>query len=539
MEGSLLLREVRNVNLCRLQPRIVLSLLGLILPKSAEAVQFERGDVFASLSNGNIAHYTPTGVLKSVYNVAGGETPPAGGEIAAGMAFDPAGNLYVTRYSAFRLAKLDNSGKPLSSNLVSGLNAPQSVAIDRAGDIYVGNLYAGLRKYKASGALLGTITPNRIEFFDLSLDESTIFYGNGSDVRRVFNSIPGTPGADFSSELHPRVFGMRVRTNGEWLLANQADIKRLSPTGSVMASYDAPGEDIWFALNLDPDGGTFWAASYSGSLIYRFDIATGRIVTTIRTGDTKVGGLAIASVAPPASGLAPSISSAEVRNAASFEAGISPGALVTIFGANLGARAGEVLFASTAPWPRQIAGTTVWIDGSVVPMYRVLNLSGQEQVTVLAPYSLAGKTSVPVSIITLAGASTTVTVPVKEIQPGIFIIDEAGNGAARHGVDVVSPSNPAEHGELVVIYLTGLGPVDNPPPSGEPASLSTLARTLFTPRLLVGAREADVAFSGLTPGSIGLYQINFTVPVEAASGIAEIAIEANGVRSNIARLAIR
>jgi hypothetical protein len=43
-----------------------------------------------------------TGVLKSVYNVAGGETPPAGGELATGMAFDAAGNLYVARYSAIR-----------------------------------------------------------------------------------------------------------------------------------------------------------------------------------------------------------------------------------------------------------------------------------------------------------------------------------------------------------------------------------------------------------------------------------------------------
>jgi uncharacterized protein (TIGR03437 family) len=89
------------------------------------------------------------------------------------------------------------------------------------------------------------------------------------------------------------------------------------------------------------------------------------------------------------------------------------------------------------------------------------------------------------------------------------------------------------------MYLTGLGPVDNPPPSGEAAPLSTLAKTFFAPRVLAGAYEAEVAFSGLTPGSIGLYQINFTVPVAAASGIVDITIEANGARSNVAKLAIR
>jgi len=284
------------MNVSRRKFLILLLLLGLVTPTIAEAVPFERGDLFASLSNGNVAHYSPTGTLKGVYNVAGGETPPAGGEISTGMALDAVGNLYVTRYSAFKLAKLDNNGNLLNSNMVTGLYAPQSVAIDQSGHIYVGNLYAGLRKYDSLGNYLGTITPNRIEFFDLSLDESTIFYGNGSDVRRVSNSIPGMPGADFASDLFPRVFGMRLRTNGEWLVANQNDIKRLSPNGLIMAMYDVPGEDQWFALTLDPDGITFWAASYNGSSIYRFDIATGQIVTKFSTGDTKVGGLAICSL---------------------------------------------------------------------------------------------------------------------------------------------------------------------------------------------------------------------------------------------------
>ena len=530
------------MNVSRRQSLIGRLLLGLVLPNIADAVQFERGDVFASLSNGNVAHYSPTGVLKSIYKVASEETPPAGGEIAAGMAFDSAGNLYVTRYSAFKLAKFDDNGKLLNSNLASGLYAPQSVAVDRGGNIYVGNLYAGLRKYDASGAFLGTVTPNRIEFFDLSLDESTIFYGDGSDVRRVSNTIPGAPGGDFASGL-TRAFGMRVGTNGEWLIANQIDIKRISSTGSIMAIYDAPREDSWFALNLDPDGVTFWAASYTGSTIYRFDIATGRVVTMFGTGDIKVGGLAIYSVvaSPPAPKPIPSLSSGHVQNAASFEAGISAGAIVAIFGSNLGARPGEVLAVPNAPWPMQVAGTSVSMDGSPVPVYRVLNLNGQEQVTVLAPYSLAGKPSVPVSVTTIAGTAGPVMVPVLEVQPGIFIIDGSGNSATRRGVDhsIVLPSNPAVRGEVVSMYLTGMGPVDSPPKTGEAASLTALARTVFTPRVLVGGLVAEVAFSGLAPGSIGLYQINFTVPAEAVAGRVDVTVEGNGVRSNVAKLVIR
>ena len=48
----------------------------------------------------------------------------------------------------------------------------------------------------------------------------------------------------------------------------------------------------------------------------------------------------------------PTITSAGVTNAASFQTGIAPGGIITIFGANLGAAAGQILTAPGAPWPR-------------------------------------------------------------------------------------------------------------------------------------------------------------------------------------------
>jgi uncharacterized protein (TIGR03437 family) len=42
---------------------------------------------------------------------------------------------------------------------------------------------------------------------------------------------------------------------------------------------------------------------------------------------------------------------------------------------------------------------------------------------------------------------------------------------------------------------------------------------------------ADTRFSGLVPGFVGLYQVNFIVP-HSASGTATVSLEMNGITSN-------
>jgi minor extracellular serine protease Vpr len=70
----------------------------------------------------------------------------------------------------------------------------------------------------------------------------------------------------------------------------------------------------------------------------------------------------------------------------------------------------------------------------------------------------------------------------------------------------VTASNPAQRGHYLIIYANGLGPVDNPPVTGETTPAQPLARTLVTPTVTIGGKPAEALFSGLTPGSIGLYQ---------------------------------
>jgi uncharacterized protein (TIGR03437 family) len=115
--------------------------------------------------------------------------------------------------------------------------------------------------------------------------------------------------------------------------------------------------------------------------------------------------------------------------------------------------------------------------------------------------------------------------------------------AQDESYQLVTASNPAQPGQYIVVYANGLGAVDNPPPSGEatpsPTAAQPLAATLGTPTVTIGGVAAQVLFSGLTPGSIGLYQIDVVVPPNAPAGVQPLVIAQNGVWSAPANLPIQ
>ena len=62
------------------------------------------------------------------------------------------------------------------------------------------------------------------------------------------------------------------------------------------------------------------------------------------------------------------------------------------------------------------------------------------------------------------------------------------------------------------MYLTGIGQVDNPVATGQPAPLDPLARATLPYNITIGGQGVTVNYLGLTPGSVGLAQANVVVP---------------------------
>ena len=92
-------------------------------------------------------------------------------------------------------------------------------------------------------------------------------------------------------------FALRLPPDGTLLVANYQDVKRLNSSGNVIQTYDITGEDSWFALNLDPDGTSFWSGNFGSGKLHKFDIATSGIDNALQTINTGVGSNSLFGVA--------------------------------------------------------------------------------------------------------------------------------------------------------------------------------------------------------------------------------------------------
>jgi minor extracellular serine protease Vpr len=123
------------------------------------------------------------------------------------------------------------------------------------------------------------------------------------------------------------------------------------------------------------------------------------------------------------------------------------------------------------------------------------------------------------------------------LAPGIFSMNGQGTGQGAildASYRLVDSSNPATAGSTVIqIFCTGLGPVTNQPPSGSPPLDGQLSETTTTPIVTIGGTQAQALFSGLAPGTVGIYQVNALVPAGIEKGAAVPVTVGFGARQSI------
>lgn len=225
----------------------------------------------------------------------------------------------------------------------------------------------------------------------------------------------------------------------------------------------------------------------------------------------------------------PVFTSNSVVNAASFSgAGVAPGEIAAIFGTGLGPGmpVNNTGFDATGALPTTLGGVTVTFDGVGAPLFFV----NASQINLQVPFEIAGRASTRVSVQWQGSASDTINVPVVGASPGIFTLANRAQAIVlNQDGSINSPARRAPRSSVVTIFLTGQGSITPPISTGKPAPNSPLSGPVSV-TAAIGGINARVLFGGMTPGLVGLMQVNAEIPATVSpSGTAALEITVNGV----------
>jgi uncharacterized protein (TIGR03437 family) len=184
-------------------------------------------------------------------------------------------------------------------------------------------------------------------------------------------------------------------------------------------------------------------------------------------------------------------------------------------------RNGSVVANTTGigPLPLRLADVEVLFNNIAAPILAVWNMNNQEAVTVQVPYEVQpGTASVTVRV---SGSATTIdNVPVHQLSPGIFEAVDAQNRryaiVQRPDGSFVTPENPAQRGENLRLFVTGLGQTN--PAVGTNRAGADNARVNTT--IIAGVNDAGATFVSARPSTtvVGLYEVVFQIPTDFATG---------------------
>ena len=500
----------------------------------------------------------------SGYNGDGGAATEAWLNAPIGVAVDGSGNIYITDLLNERIRKVDGDGN-ISTVAGTGtpgyngdgcrattaqISSPYGVAVDGSGNVYIadgdnnrirkiGPAPAGSAPGAcgAADSVPGPVAPPPEPTVEpVGVSELTFAPAAGAD-----------PSAPMSQPLMLRAEGgaaeFEVLTSARWI-----EVSRSSGSASWKGRL-AEGETVTLQVTVNPLG---------------LRPGTHRGYVYIRSGGRASRVRIVLEVAPPTG---PDVTeSGGVLNAARMsaygEAGpfgppllpLTPGSLVVVQGVNF--LAGERLEAADFPLPTSLGGVRVLFEGLEAPLFAV----GSQRIEAQLPRALgrealeAGGATVAEVVVEAGGKSS---YPrrfwVGPHGPGVFTASGAGSGQAivlfAGTTALAAPrgagegSRPAQAGDVLEIYATGLGPVYPPVADGENSCLPAgvcladgsnvvLRHTTERPRVSIGgvAVAADgVLFSGLAPTLAAVDMVVVEVPAGIApSAAAEVIVAIGG-----------
>jgi uncharacterized protein (TIGR03437 family) len=448
---------------------------------------------------------------------------------AYAIAVDSAGNSYVTGQTlsvdfplkggvqggpgdrgfgdAFLVKLAPNGTDVVYSTYVgwSGQDYANAIAVDNTGAVYLVGATSSIdlptnsksyQRSKAGGitdAFLAKITPAGDGY-------SYLTYLGGSDADEAYGVAVDASGAAY-------VTGQTFSTNFPAL-----DAWQTSPSGAFLTKFA-------------PDGSSVVWSSYLGGSI-------GRAVAADAAGCVYATGGTFAFKACEPAVVGPVLTVEGIISAASYKgAGAAPGEMLTVYGDGFGPD--KLTWYTLTPdgkLPTETAGVRFFFDGVPAPMVWVM----KNRASIIAPYSIDGKAATSIYMEADGVRSNTVQLAVLAAKPALYTSNASGLGqaAARNSDNVtLNAQVPAAAGSVVVLYGTGEGQTQPPGVDGLLAN-SVYPKPVLPVRAFVAGREAVVKYAGAAPTFMaGFLQVNVQIPLDTASGAAEIIVQIGEAQS--------
>jgi uncharacterized protein (TIGR03437 family) len=514
---------------------------GVWIANSWDVVVDKAGNLYMTDSGANrIRKVTPSGTLStyagsgapgvssSGFSGDGGPATSARLNNPVGLEIDAAGNIYFADLNNQRVRKIDTNGiittiagtgtvgfsgdgGPATS---ARLNAPHGVGVDAQGNVYIADTTNyRIRKVTPAG-IISTVSGNGEV---ITINPNGTIRGNGDNGPAInANIVPWDVKADAAGNLYISDWtGNRIRK-----VDTAGVITTIAGTGA--AGFGGDGQaaasariNLPAGLKVDNAGNVYFA----DSLNHRVR----------RVNAPPLGPPAIRTVNP----VVPSFMGA---------AGFSSSMYVEIHGSNFSrvSRTWTGADFNGPNAPTSLEGVRVSIGGKPAFIYYV----SPSQINVNVPDDTATGPGTQVVVTTDAGVSNSVSVTRSRLSPAMLTTPAFNIGGRQYvaaltpdfvsfigrpnmipGVSFVLP----RPGDSVSIYALGAGPTVPATQAGVAAAQNSPLALPYQVR--VGGVPAPVGFAGMLAGTIGLYQLNVTIP-SVSAGDQPIEFIVDGVANN-------
>lgn len=457
----------------------------------------------------------------------------------SGVAVDAAGNLWVADTNNGRILRFPSpfnqpSGTIPRANLVLG-QSNFSIRITDATSTTMANP-VGVAVFNNGDVAASDLALNRVLLFRKSGSD----FVNGQAARNVLGQqvfSTSSPSSSANGLNSPR--GLAVDSSDRLYVADSVNNRVIvyaststtpnGATGTAIPNLSSPE-----GVAVSPNSGEIWVAAFGANQVFRFpdfsQLVTNPGATAALASAGPIG-IALDSfdniiAAEAANRMTFFYARAVYQHAATYASGSNLGSTLTPNMYTILYRHGKAFdftpVSAVPPYPKTLAGIQVQVNGIPAPITSIQANSIYFLVPNAAPTSgdVDYIVSRPATGEILAAGNFTMG----SAAPGFFTANQQGFGqvAATHAKDgsVNSSSNPIGQDEVLTLWLTGFGRLDNAPPDGEAPGRAISTR--LTPFVTIGGTyrvpPSKLLYSGVSPEFPGLWQINIQMPKNGEAG---------------------